>query len=70
MNYYVRNGRTCSEAIRIVTENLSGEHAFIVGNIVKYIWRAGLKPGSSFDEDVRKAANYAFKLCSDKWIKE
>ena len=68
--YYERGGRSCGEAIRIVTQNLCGDDAFIMGNIVKYVWRAGLKPGASFEEDMGKAADYAYKLCTDKWLKE
>lgn len=67
MGYYDRNGRTCDEAIDIVTRNLCGEDAFNMGCIVKYIWRAGLKPGESFEKDIEKAADYAFKICTGKF---
>ena len=41
------------EAITIV------EHfGFSVGNAVKYLWRAGLKPGASTLEDLKKARWY------------
>lgn len=69
MGYYDRNGRTCDEAIDIVTRDLCGEDAFNMGCIVKYIWRAGLKPGESFEKDIEKAADYAFKICTGKFPK-
>lgn len=68
MDYYERNGRTCMQAIAVLTENLCGEDAFIVGNIVKYIWRAGMKDGASFEEDLSKAADYALKLCTGRFL--
>lgn len=35
------------------------EHmTFNSGNAIKYLWRAGLKPGTSAIEDLRKAAWY------------
>jgi hypothetical protein len=32
---------------------------FVIGNIIKYAWRAGLKPGTSRAEDLRKCLWYA-----------
>jgi hypothetical protein len=32
---------------------------FVIGNIIKYSWRAGLKEGTSRIEDLRKALWYA-----------
>ena len=63
MGYYERDGRECYEAIAIATEGLEGFEAFVVGNIVKYAWRAGLKPGASFEEDMEKCGHYARMLC-------
>jgi hypothetical protein len=34
------------------------EFGFNVGNAVKYLWRAGLKPGTSTVTDLKKAAWY------------
>jgi hypothetical protein len=31
---------------------------FNVGNAVKYLWRAGLKPGSEMLEDLKKSRRY------------
>lgn len=63
MGYYERDGRECCEAIAIATEGLAGFEAFAVGNVVKYAWRAGLKPGASFEEDMEKCGRYARMLC-------
>lgn len=63
MGYYERDGRECYEAIVIATEGLEGFEAFAVGNVVKYAWRAGLKPGASFEEDMEKCGHYARMLC-------
>lgn len=63
MGYYERDGRECYEAIAIATEGLVGFEAFAVGNVVKYAWRAGLKPGASFEEDMEKCGHYARMLC-------
>lgn len=68
MDYYDRGGHSCDEAIRIVAENLRGEDAFNVGCIVKYVWRAGSKPGESFEKDLAKAADYAYKTCAGKYL--
>jgi len=35
------------------------EHfSFNLGNAIKYVWRAGLKPDSEFELDIRKAIWY------------
>jgi hypothetical protein len=34
------------------------ELGFNLGNAVKYLWRAGLKPGADDETDLRKAAWY------------
>ena len=43
-------GIECIDVIEHMTLN--------VGNAVKYLWRAGLKPGTSAVEDLKKAAWY------------
>lgn len=32
--------------------------SFNVGSAIKYLWRAGLKPGEATDQDLRKAVWY------------
>jgi hypothetical protein len=34
------------------------EMGFNIGNAIKYLWRAGLKPGTDNTEDLKKAAWY------------
>ena len=34
------------------------EFNFNLGNAIKYLWRAGLKPGANRDEDLHKVAWY------------
>lgn len=34
---------------------------FNLGNAIKYIWRAGLKPGNSASDDLRKASWYCLR---------
>lgn len=38
---------------------------FCLGNVIKYIWRAGLKPGSSKFDDLQKAKKYIEFALSD-----
>ena len=38
--------------------DVAEELSFNTGNAVKYIWRAGLKPGADADEDLAKAVFY------------
>lgn len=49
-HYQLPNGLECIE----VTENFD----FLIGNVIKYIWRAGHKDGSSYLKDLRKAQWY------------
>ena len=65
-NHY-KTRRGGAEAID-VTETFN----FNLGNAVKYIWRAGSKPGESAIDDLRKAAWYLHReLCrvaeEDDW---
>lgn len=63
MGYYERDGHECRDAVAIATEGLEGFDAFAVGNIVKYAWRAGLKPNATFEADMEKCGHYARMLC-------
>ncbi len=61
------------EAITIIEgicEPLEGKHGFLMGNVLKYALRAGKKQGSSFEEDIAKARNYAVRLVKEKWNDE
>lgn len=48
------NGIDGLECIDVV-ENFD----FVLGNVIKYAWRAGLKPGASRLDDLRKMLWYA-----------
>jgi hypothetical protein len=37
---------------------IAQHHNFNIGNVIKYVWRAGLKEGSSEVKDLRKAIQY------------
>lgn len=50
-DHYQLNGLECIDVV---------EHFdFVVGNIIKYAWRAGLKPGNSRLQDLEKCLWYA-----------
>lgn len=42
--------------------DLTEREGFLYGNVLKYVLRAGAKPGSSREEDMAKAAWYATRL--------
>ena len=56
-NYY--NGDSCLAAISLATKGKSGVEAFMVGNIIKYLWRYEEKNGV---QDVEKALDYCQRL--------
>ena len=44
--------------------DIAQHHSFCIGNVLKYIWRAGLKSWESEIEDLSKAAYYLSKEIS------
>lgn len=46
----------CGEPVECI--QIAQWHSFAVGNVIKYLWRAGLKPGADALEDHRKALWY------------
>lgn len=58
----------CIDAIISATEGLSGDEAFLVGSIIKYVWRYR-KKGKPI-EDLKKARWYLDKLYSYVTLKE
>ena len=52
----------CIDAIISATEGLDGDEAFLVGSVIKYIWRY-CKKGKPI-EDLKKARWYLDKLYS------
>lgn len=58
----------CIDAIMSATEGLNGDEAFLVGSVIKYIWRYRRK-GKPI-EDLKKARWYLDKLYSYVTLKE
>ena len=54
----------CIEAIELITKDLPGDSGFLLGTIIKYVWRCNDKGGW---EDIQKAKNYANRLVSGRW---
>ena len=54
-DYYIKNGHECQECINMITADCQSGEAFIIGNIIKYLWRYKGKNGS---RDLAKAKNY------------
>lgn len=54
-DYYIKNGHECQECIDMITADCNGGEAFIIGNIIKYLWRYKGKNGG---RDLDKAKNY------------
>ena len=53
------------EIIESVIDGLDSKQAFFLGNVIKYVIRAGKK--GDIHEDLAKANNYAHRLCSGHW---
>lgn len=68
VNYY-QDGESLEpiKVIDCVCRDISGMSAFCIGNMIKYIMRAGKKPGVPVEEDLAKARDYAYRLCYDVW---
>ena len=54
----------CIEAIEFITKDLPGDRGFLLGNIIKYVWRCNDKGGWS---DIQKAKHYANRLVRGEW---
>ena len=51
------------EIIEQVIDGLDAKSAYFLGNVLKYVIRAGKKN----DDDLEKANNYAHRLCTGRW---
>lgn len=58
----------CIDAIMSATDGMNGDEAFLVGSVIKYIWRYR-KKGKPV-EDLKKARWYLDKLYSYVILKE
>lgn len=64
--YKLNDNLEVMDVIEKVTDGLNGRDAFCLGNIIKYVLRAGKKT-ASLDEDLTKANDYAHQLCKHRW---
>lgn len=66
-DYYKKNGIECIDIIKLFTLDVHGVEGFILGNVIKYLWRYKFKNGI---EDIDKAINYLIMLKSSFKTKE
>jgi len=52
----------------VTRENLPRRAAYSIGNALKYICRAGKKPGEEWMDDIRKAENYLHRATHGEWV--
>lgn len=64
--HYNQGKIECIEAIESAVVNKSGTEAFLVGNVIKYLWRYETKDGI---RDIEKAQWYLNKLLEIRKIK-
>ncbi len=67
-NYY-HDGESLEpiKVIDYVCRDISGMSAFCIGNMIKYVMRAGKKPGEPVEDDLAKAHDYAHMLVYGVW---
>lgn len=61
-DHYTRGGIECIDAIQAVVTDLPGKEAWLVGQIIKYVWRYRWKNGA---EDLKKARFYLDRLIQE-----
>ena len=61
-DHYTRGGIECIDAIAAAVQDLPGKEAWLVGQIIKYIWRYRWKNGL---EDLKKARFYLDRLIQE-----
>jgi hypothetical protein len=60
--HYTRGGIECIDAIAAAVQDLPGKEAWLVGQIIKYVWRYKWKNGA---EDLEKARFYLDRLIGE-----
>ena len=65
--YYDDANISTIDVIKAVVEGLSGFDAALLATIIKYVRRAGKKPGESPESDLTKANDYAHMLVTGTW---
>lgn len=63
----------CSETIDVIEmvvsrDGLPRKSAYCIGNALKYLLRAGNKPGEQWKDDIAKAENYLHRALTGEWI--
>jgi hypothetical protein len=66
-SHYTGGGVETVEKIEQVVDGLEAVQAYLLGNVIKYVDRAGLKDGEDAECDLAKANNYAHRLCTGEW---
>lgn len=61
--HYTKGKYECLDVIKDICKDLAGVEAFLVANIIKYIWRFNTKNGL---EDLKKARFYLEELIQKK----
>lgn len=61
-DHYTRGGIECIDVIQAVVTDLPGKEAWLVGQIIKYVWRYRWKNGL---EDLKKARFYLDRLIQE-----
>lgn len=61
-DHYTRGGIECIDAIASAVQDLPGKEAWLVGQIIKYVWRYRWKNGA---EDLKKARFYLDRLIQE-----
>ena len=61
-DHYTRGEIECIDAIQAAVTNLPGKEAWLVGQIIKYVWRYRWKNGL---EDLKKARFYLHRLIQE-----
>jgi len=66
--HYCDHGVETIKKIECVIDGLPAKEAYLLGNIIKYTDRAGLKDDAA--QDLSKANNYAHRLVTGEWRKD
>ena len=64
-SHYERDGMQTIDIVETVVEGLPARQAFLLGCLLKYVIRCGLKGDA--ETDLAKANNFAHRLCTGEW---
>lgn len=62
-HYQLKDGTEVKDHIKSILSGMEGWHAYCIGNVIKYVSRAGKKNGK---EDLKKAKEYLEYMIDDK----